>query len=75
MSYKTTLLKETKSIISEIKNEIKDLLKINSELLKLECVNEWDLKFVEQNLKKVKQKERLIEAYRGNLQEILKMEN
>lgn len=75
MSYKTTLLKETKAIITEIKNEIKELLKINSEILKFECVNEWDLKFVEQNLEKVKQKEILIEAYRGNLQEILKMEH
>lgn len=75
MSYKTTLLKETKSIISEIKNEIKELLRINSEILKFECINEWDLKLVEQNLEKVKQKEKLIELYKENLQEILKMEN
>ena len=44
-------------------------------MLKIEDVNEWDLKFVEQNLEKVKQKEKLIELYKENLQEILKMEN
>lgn len=75
MTYKQSLIKETKTVIAEIKNEIKELLKINSELLKLEDVNEWDLKFVEQNLEKVKQKEKLIKLYKENLQEILKMEN
>lgn len=75
MTYKQSLIKETKTVIAEVKNEIKELLKINSELLKLEDVNEWDLKFVERNLEKVKQKEKLIKLYKEYLQEILKMEN
>lgn len=75
MSYKTTLLKETKNIIKDIENEIRKILETNKNILAFDNINEWDLKIVENNLKIIEDKENLIKAYKNNLQEILKMDN
>lgn len=75
MSYKTTLLKETKQIINDIKNEIVEIIKRNEKILKFKNINSFDLNIVENNLKEIEQKENLIKEYKMQLQEILKMEN
>lgn len=75
MSYKITLLKETKNIIKDIENEIRKILETNKNILSFDNINEWDLKIVENNLKIIEDKENLIKAYKNNLQEILKMDN
>lgn len=73
MSYKTTLLKENKMMIEDLRNEIREILKTNEQILKFDNLNEWDLNIVENNLKKVEEKENLIKAYLKNAEEILKM--
>lgn len=75
MSYKTTLLKEQKQIIDEVRTEIIGLIKTNENILNFENLNEWDLKIVENNLKLIEEKESLIKQYKQNIQEILKMNN
>ena len=75
MSYKTTLLKETKEIIKNIKNEIQEIIKINENILAFKNLNKFDLGIVEKNLKKIEQKENEIKYYNEQLQEILKMDN
>lgn len=75
MSYKTTLLKEQKQIINEIRIEIIKLIETNENILNFENLNEWDLKIVENNLKIIEEKECLIKQYKQNIQEILKMDN
>jgi hypothetical protein len=72
MSYKTTLLKENKMIIEDLKNEIREIIKTNEQILKFENVNEWDLNIVENNLKRIEEKENLIKAYLKNAEQILK---
>ena len=57
MSYKTTLLKETKLIIKNTKNEIREIIKTNENILNLKNLNEFDLKIVENNFNKIQQKE------------------
>lgn len=72
MSYKTTLLKENKMIIEDLRNEIREIIKTNEQILKFEKVNEWDLNIVENNLKRIEEKENLIKAYLKNAEQILK---
>ena len=73
MSYKTTLLKENKMMIEDLRNEIREILKTNEQILKFDNLNKWDLNIVENNLKRVEEKENLIKAYLKNAEEILKM--
>lgn len=75
MSYKTTLLKETKSIIADIKNEIREIIKTNENILAFENLDEFDIKHIEENIQKIEAKEKEIAYYTEQLQEILKMEN
>lgn len=72
MSYKTTLLKENKIIIEDLRNEIREIIKTNEQILKFKNVNEWDLNIVENNLKRIEEKENLIKAYLKNAEQILK---
>lgn len=75
MSYKTTLLSETKQIISDIKSEIMDIAKRNEIILNFNNLNKFDLLHVENNLQEIQQKEMLLKEYTNNLQEILKIDN
>ena len=75
MSYKTTLLKETKNIISIIKSEILEIIKTNENILAFDNLDEFDLKRVEENFKRIEQKENEIKYYNQELQEVLKMDN
>lgn len=72
MSYKTTLLKENKIMIEDLRNEIREIIKTNEQILKFENVNKWDLNIVENNLKRIEEKENLIKKYLKNAEQILK---
>ena len=75
MSYKTTLLKETKLIIKNTKNEIREIIKTNENILNLKNLNEFDHKIVENNFNKIQQKEEEIKYCYNRIQKILKMGN